>query len=177
MVRLLTIFALSLFAFGANATPDLLSDKYTGQPIEIDADSLEVFQKEKKAIFDGNVIAKQGTMRLRSDKMTVYYGGEERRNDTNSIKKIEVAGNVFLASPRETAKGSSGYYDTQNNIVLLVGNVVLTRGENVIKGNRLVYDIDAGQSRMESTQNPADTSNGRVRGLFVPDDKNSGDGQ
>ena len=37
-----------------------------------------------------------------------------------------------------------------DDTITLTGNVTLTRGENVIVGDRLVVDISEGRSRMES---------------------------
>ena len=40
-------------------------------PIEITSDSLEVRQAEQVAVFSGEVVAGQGTLRLTADKVTV----------------------------------------------------------------------------------------------------------
>ncbi len=46
------------------------------------------------------------------------------------------------------------------------GNVVLTQGKNVLKGDRLVIDLTTGESRFENTGNAA--TGGRIRALFMP---------
>jgi lipopolysaccharide export system protein LptA len=46
------------------------------------------------------------------------------------------------------------------------GNVVLTQGKNVLKGDRLVIDLKTGESRFEHTGNA--TAGGRIRALFMP---------
>jgi lipopolysaccharide export system protein LptA len=52
------------------------------------------------------------------------------------------------------------------------GNVVLTQGQNVLKGDRLVIDLKTGESRFE---NPGTTTaGGRIRALFVPSAKTNG---
>ena len=139
------------------------------QPIQVDADALEVFQEQQKAIFSGNVIAKQGTMTVKADRMTIYYAGkqDDAKSQANSIKKIDLNGNVLLTSPGQSAKSSSGYYDTQKNLISLSGDVVLTKDNNILKGNKLDYFIETGYSKIysEAAQTGA---GGRVRGLFVP---------
>jgi lipopolysaccharide export system protein LptA len=47
------------------------------------------------------------------------------------------------------------------------GNVVLTQGENVLKGDRLVIDLKTGQSRFENTAT-SNAGGGRIRALFMP---------
>ena len=50
------------------------------------------------------------------------------------------------------------------NTVTLTGNVVMTTGPNVLRGERLVVDLTSGVSRVESGKN----GQGRVQGLFLP---------
>ena len=52
----------------------------------------------------------------------------------------------------------------QTNTVTLTGNVVMTQGQNVLRGDRLVVDLTSGVSRVESGKN----GQGRVQGLFLP---------
>jgi lipopolysaccharide export system protein LptA len=47
----------------------------------------------------------------------------------------------------------------QTNTVTLIGNVVVTSAENVMRGQRLIVDLTTGVSRMES-------GGGRVEGVF-----------
>ncbi len=56
----------------------------------------------------------------------------------------------------------------KSNTVTLTGNVVMTQGQNVLRGDKLVVNLTSGVSRVESGKN----GNGRVEGLFMP----SGDG-
>ena len=55
--------------------------------------------------------------------------------------------------------GETAIFDTKANQVTMQGGVVLTQGQNVLRGDRLVVDMTTGVSRVES-----DT--GRVQGLF-----------
>ncbi len=150
--------------------------KDTSLPIEITADNLKVLQKDQVAVFEGKVEAIQGNIRLTSDKMTVFYrgGGEEKKAAGQpAVSKIIVEGNVFLANPRETAKGREGVYDVDRTMVTLSGDVVLTRDKNVLNGNKLVYNMDTGKSELfggsgEVKPDGTTTSGGRVKGLFVP---------
>ncbi|MEH6404399.1 MAG: lipopolysaccharide transport periplasmic protein LptA [Sneathiella sp.] len=167
---------LSLGATATFAQSALSSSGFdTDKPIEIMADSLEVQQDKQIAIFAGNVQVIQGDMRLKSSKLQVFYADKSSTKPTNgkdqppSIRKIEATGNVFLSSPRETAKGDTGTYDVVNKRIQLAGNVVLTQGQNVLKGQSMVLDLVTGKSRIEGTG--AGNTKGRVRGIFVPQKK------
>ncbi len=161
-----------ILAVGAYAAVgDMFSGAGSRQPIEIEAQALEVLQQEKKAIFSGQVRAKQGNVNLKADKMTVFYSDktEKSAGANNAITKIEVAGNVLLSTPQESASGSYGVYDTVRNLIVLEGNVVLTKDRNILKGNRLDFDIDKGHSKLDGGVSATGQSGGRVRGLFVPE--------
>lgn len=164
--------ALLIIALGvsANAASPFESSN-SKAPIQIDADSLEVLQNQKKAIFSGNVIAKQAGMTLKAQRMTVYYSGGDAKSagPGKAISKIDVEGSVFLATAQETARGDSGNYDVVNDFVTLNGNVVLTRQNNVLKGSSLQYDIKNGRSKLIG--GVSTTGGGRVQGLFVPENK------
>jgi lipopolysaccharide export system protein LptA len=163
-------------ALAANAEKTLPAGGNSKAPIEITADALEVFQAEQRAIFSGNVIAKQGTMTVKSDKMTVYYKDNNSAKDSgkaagdvgNSISKIELNGDVFLTTPMEAARAKKGFYDTKSNFVSLEGDVVLTREGNVLKGNKLDFDVNSGHSKLVSD---GSSTGGRVSGLLTPSNK------
>ncbi len=144
----------------------------TDQPLEITADALEVQQATQLAIFQGRVLVVQGEMRLKSDKLVVYYSNSENKtsDDTPSIRKIDATGNVFLSSPRETAKGQRGIYDIENKMITLTGDVTLTQGQSILKGQNMTLNLETGLSRIEGGVSSGDTG-GRVRGLFVPQKK------
>jgi lipopolysaccharide export system protein LptA len=132
----------------------------TSQPLEITADALEVDQDSQRATFIGAVDVIQGDMRLNSDRLIVYYRDKQAAED-NAIYRIDVEGNVRFATPTETAQGDNGVYDVDGGIIHLVGNVVLTSGQDaVIRGNELTMNLNTGQSEV---------SGGRVKGYFIPD--------
>ena len=135
-------------------------------PIEITADSLEVKQNEQLAVFRGHVDAKQGKMRLTANEVWVRYRPESDGESQGTISQINATGGVLFSTPNETARGDTGVYDVDDQVITLTGSVVLTRGGNIIRGEKLVLNLATGQSKIESTQ--------RVRGLFQP--KKSGSG-
>ena len=147
----------------AQSGPQLDSDA----PIEIASDNLEVLQDQSKAIFSGNVIAKQGNTTMKSATMTVFYagsaGGEAKTGgEPSGITRIEAGGNVVFVTPAETAQGDTAIYNVATKSIDLVGNVVLTRDENILKGSALNYNMMTKRSVLSAG------NTGRVRGLFVP---------
>ena len=141
----------------------------TAQPIEITADALEVQQDQGVAVFTGAVNAIQGELVLRADTLRVHYGpgGDSQAGFPGTISRIDAVGSVFFSTPSETAEGDSGVYDVSGGTLVLVGAVVLTRGQNVLSGSRLELSLATGRSRLYSDGVDGD---GRVRGLFVPEE-------
>lgn len=185
-------FGMAIYGMAAHAQtePASLNSKL---PIEISSDSLEVLQRENKAIFSGNVIAVQGTVRLKSDKMIVHYKQKSQQSqqpkpapaakpsatpsaDMGAITQIEVEGHVLVATPQESAQGDKGDYEVATRTIHLFGNnVVLTRDKNIMRGTALEYNMETGRSILTNgTDLVSGKSTGtRVRGVFVPNQENN----
>ena len=134
----------------------------TSLPIQITADSMEVEQEAQRVTFVGAVDVIQGEMRLKADELVVHYRDREAA-EQNQIYRIDVAGNVRLATPKESATGDTGFYDVDAGVIELHGHVVLTSGENVIRGDQARMNLETGQSEV---------TGGRVEGIFYPEEGN-----
>ena len=115
-------------------------------PIEITSSNLEVRQAENLAVFTGNVVAGQGTLRLTADSLNVHYN--DAGGETGAIERIVAAGNVLLCNGSETAEGETGAYDVAAGRIRMEGSVVLAQGGNAIAGPRLEIDLNTGVGRV-----------------------------
>ena len=155
-----------------------------GEPIKIQAASLEVRDKEKTATFSGDVVVIQGDTELRCNALVVFYegelGGKGKASPAPSggrdqqIRRMEARGNVVVIQKDQRASGDHGDFDVRNNKVTLTGNVVVTRGIDVLRGQRLFVDLNTGVSQVES-------GGGRVEALINPNhgqnpDQSKGEG-
>lgn len=135
-------------------------------PIRIDADRLDVFERENRAVYAGNVVAVQGDTTMRCSVLTIHFlraeEGAPAAEGTESIDRIDCDGPVTIVSQDQVATGAKAVYDRREGRVVLSGDVALSQGQNVTRGERLVYDVDAGVANIESGGSQ------RVRGLFVP---------
>jgi len=156
--------AAGLVAGSAAAQSGGLGSQDTSLPVEIEADLLTVEQDQSLAIFEGHVLATQGEMSLRADRLLVFYSDAETQGG-QSIRRIEVAGNVVIASPTETATARDGVYDVVGESMALTGDVVLTQDDNVLKGDRL--DIDLARNVHTMTTDGSRPGQ-RVRAMFQP---------
>jgi lipopolysaccharide export system protein LptA len=151
-------------------------------PISIDADKLDYFQKEGRAVYDGHVVVMQGDTRLTCSKLTIFMETSQSQTKpasdaapaagadaSSKLKHMDCAGPVTVRSKTQTATADSGAYDKGRNDVVLTGHVVLTDGRNVTKGDRLIYDLTSGQAVVQGGST-------RVHGLFLPGSADSAGG-
>ena len=131
------------------------------KPVNIKAASLEVRDKEKVATFSGNVRVVQGDTDMRSKTLVVYY--EDNSKDSkdamkaaqpgpagsNQIRRMEARGDVVVTQKDQVATGDSGDFDMRANTVTLSGKVVVTKGKDVLRGERLIVNLTDGVSKME----------------------------
>ena len=165
---------LALPAAAQDAKPAASGRGGGDEPIEISSDRLVLEQNQQLATFTGNVDAVQGDTTLRTDKLRVFYASDEERQasrNQQSVKRLEADGNVIIIQPGETAEGDSGVYDLVAGKMVLIGNVVLTQGKSVVKGDRLDVDRNTGVSVVTAneTAGTAPKRAQRVRALFVPE--------
>jgi lipopolysaccharide export system protein LptA len=147
-------------------------------PIRIDADRLEVFDKEQKAIYTGDVVAVRGTTTTRSTVMTIFYDNSKQGQGAQSpaavkpaagsgapqdgaLKRIEFKGPVSVVNGSQTATANEMVYDAVGKTVTLKGNAVVADGPNVQRGELMVYKTE---ESIATITNPG----GRVQGVFTP---------
>ncbi len=146
----------------------------TDEPVDIEADLLEVDDKQKQAVFRGNVVARQGGFSLKAKELAVHYTGEpggdvagaSAAGGNGGITRIEAKGKVLVSTQDDqTATSEWANFDVEQQVVTIGGNVVLSQGENVLRGDRLVINLRTGTSRFEVE---GEAGNQRIRGLFTP---------
>ena len=135
------------------------------QPVKIESDALEVRDKSQQATFIGKVKLTQGDTVLQCQNLVIFYedgsAAPAQKKGGKTAQKGGAAGGGQQIK-RAEAKGDLGVFDVKSNTVTLTGNVVVTQGTNVLRGDRMVVDLTTGVSRVESNQTQ------RVEGLFSP---------
>ncbi len=141
------------------------SDK--AREIYIESDTMEVEQKANRATFVGSVDATRGSVRLRSSRLVVNFKKAAKGAKAKTeLTKLDARGNVVVTSKGQRATSDWAIMLVQANKVTMGGNVVLTEGKTVIKGNKLEIDLNTGKSRVFGGG-----SSGRVKGVFLPSQK------
>ena len=151
-----------------------------GQPIEIEASKLEVRDKQRVATFSGSVKVVQGDTTMRCKTMVVFYEPTEGAataakaatpgpGGSQKISRMEARGSVIVTQKDQTATGDTGLFDVKTNTVTLTGNVVVSQGTSVMRGERLVVNLTTGVSTV-------DAGKGAVRLLYQQQPQQQGAG-
>src|SRR5690606_8132259 len=154
----LSLVALCMACGLAMAQDNAVESRLTGlrltgdAPIDIESDKLEVRENESKAIFTGNVSVVQGATVLKSGSMTVFYArdGGSAATGSSNIERLEVDGKVYVRSDKQVATGDRGVFDMKTEVLVLSGSeVVLSEGNNVLRGCKLTVQMKTGQAQVD----------------------------
>jgi lipopolysaccharide export system protein LptA len=128
----------------------------TSLPVEVTSESLSVDQSDGSAVFAGNVLVKQGEMRMTAATIRVEYtdGGQ-------GIQRLHASGGVTLVSPTDAAEADDAIYSIESGSVVMTGNVLMTQGAAAISGEKLTVNL----------KNGTGTVTGGVKTIFTPGTK------
>jgi lipopolysaccharide export system protein LptA len=145
-----------------------------GQPVKIEAAHLEVRDKDKVATFSGNVKVVQGDTTMHCKVLVVFYEKKDEAQGaqanakpgapmpaaapgpggSSQINRLEAKGNVVVTQKDQTATGDNGVFEMKTNTVTMTGNVLVSQGQNVVRGEKLIVDLTTGVSRVDSGGGP-----------------------
>ena len=156
-------------------------------------DSLDWYDQRQIAVARGNAVATRNGKTIKGDVLTAYLvktasgpakGGAPGAKPAitpaasssgaagaasgaeSKISRVDAQGHVVIRNAADTGRGDFGVYKAETGIATLIGNVVIERGKDVIRGQRGVMDLNNNVSRMMPGNGPGGSPQ-RVQGLFV----------
>jgi len=160
----ITVLSLATPAAAQGITTSALRGMDSRSPIDVDADRIDVLDKQNQAIFSGNVRVRQGNLTLEADRIKIAYSRPVKGDPV--IQRLDADGNVRLATPSERASARFGIYDVERRVLTLIGNVQLTQGTTKASGNRLTIDLASGRSTLDGRTSSGQPGS-RVTGRFA----------
>ena len=142
-----------------------------GGPIMASGNTMAIDQNARTQTFEGQVEVLQDDARLRADKIVVTRAPGPNGEGMGEVVTIVATGNVYYVTPENTMKGDMGVYTKSTDEMVITGDVILTQGQNVLTGNRLVSGVSSGVTTMDAHPT-AGNAKGRVKAVIYPDDKN-----
>jgi lipopolysaccharide export system protein LptA len=113
------------------------------KPTYIQADQVQYQQKTGATIYRGHVKFDQGTSHLLADLLTIYKDPR-----SSKIQKMIAQGNLaqYSTLPKEGGKvmhasAKTIQYDPVNNVVLLLGDALITQEGNSFRGQHIEYNV------------------------------------
>ena len=147
-------------------------------PLDITADELEVVNAQCLATYKGAAEALQDTSRLRADILKIYYKPNQGAAKTGSasgtgsncgslMDHMEAIGSVYYVTPQQRIHGDNAFYDAATDTITVTGDVVAVRGNDVLRGTKLVINSNTGDAQMQSSGGGRGKPN-RVRTVIYP---------
>jgi len=128
------------------------------EPVIINADKLEYNNKERVAIYTGNVDVKKGNMQLKADIVKIFL------DEKSDVSRILAIGNVWFQKEDKWGKAKEGEYIKSQDIIILRGDAELHQADNVVEGDEIRYIISEEKSFV-------DKKTKRVRTIFFSKEK------
>ena len=141
------------------------------QPVNIEADRVEVDDKKQEAVFEGNVVLTQGTLMLKADRIVVnqaengFQSGVAYGNPAYFRQKRE-GFNDYIEGEAERVE----YHGEQEKIELF-NKAMLKREGDEVRGNYISYSAATEFFQVmgnEPGATASGSSGGRVRAVIQP---------
>ena len=138
------------------------------EPYEITSENMFIEREQKTIGFSGNVILKQGSAYLTADQIELFFNNSFNEE---GFYKMLASGNILIKNNDSTSiTGNLATYNVSDEKIIMTENVVLKNKMSMIKGNKLILDINSG--KIEIFDDKLDQE--RVKGVLV-DQSNKGE--
>jgi lipopolysaccharide export system protein LptA len=148
---------------------------HSKSPVDITADNLETSNSGCEATWRGNAEALQDTSRLRADVLRIFNkpgskaakGGGAITGGCGDLDRLEAEGSVYYVTPDQRVRANSAVYVAGSTTITMTGDVVAVRGQNVLRGDRMVFNTETGQGQVQGSGRGRGAKD-RPRGVFYP---------
>ncbi|THF63768.1 lipopolysaccharide transport periplasmic protein LptA [Pseudothauera nasutitermitis] len=153
------------------AMPALAERADREQPVNIEANQVNVDDRTKTHIFEGDVILTQGTLQIRGDKLVVTQGADGFQTG------VATALDNRLATFRQRREGTNEYvegeaerieYDSRTERARLFVRALVKSGGDEVRGNFIEYDAISENYVVTNAPGSSPQSGGRVRAVIQP---------
>lgn len=129
-------------------------------PILITSDRMEMDRQKNILIYQGQVVAIQGDMTMRSDKLTTYFDP-----DLQQIKEAIAEGKLVQVTQGDrVATGTKAVFDGVTQTMTMTGNPMMRQGNSQVSGEKIIYFMTEDRMIVEGGKDR------RVEGTIFPDE-------
>ena len=129
-------FIISLFAPYFAYAAELKDIPNLTDMVEIEADRLDVDTQKGQALFQGNVKASKGDILVKGAMLTLKYD-----NTTQKVTSLIAENDVYVVWQDKEASCDKAVYQLDRNMMELIGDVVITKGQERLSGQKVIVDM------------------------------------
>jgi lipopolysaccharide export system protein LptA len=123
-------------------------------PLNIASDRMEVNQQDRTILFEGHVVIQQEDLTITGRRMVVYAaaagkGKESESSMMEQIDRIEIEGDVRISQREKVATSEKSVYYHREQKILLIGNPMVSQGEDKVQGRLITLYLADGRSVVE----------------------------
>jgi lipopolysaccharide export system protein LptA len=103
--------------------------------VDIEADRLDVNTKDGTAVFKGRAQATKPDITVKGNTLSLVYDQKSRK-----VTLLTAEGNVNIVWKDKEATCSKAVYNLVDDVMLMTGDVVITRGQERLTGQKVTVD-------------------------------------
>lgn len=168
-MKLLNNLALLLLCLSVNAYAKQ-SDK--DQPTVIEADRVEMHDKQSTSIYSGNVVITRGSIKITGDKITI-------KNKDGSLQSATAIGQPATfyqlndLGETITAQSNKIIYRARSGLLELQEDAELVKNKNRFSSAHIIYDTNKDIVKAGHKNKPETSTPPRVQVTLQPENKNN----
>lgn len=141
------------------------------QPMNIEADRVDIDDEKGISTFLGNVIITRGTIRITGDKIIVYRDKDKNLDKVHSVgKPAHYQQRPDNKADDVIAEGKEIFYDAAKEILILRKQARIIQGGDIFTGDHITYD--SRRDKVIARRSKATGGKGRVHITIQPKKKN-----
>ena len=181
MKRVVCMAAVAVAATALLAGPSLAQiATHSKAPVDVVADQVETSNSGCTAVYTGSAEALQDNARLRADVLRLFLkpgaksskAGASSTGSCGEMERMEAEGSVYYVTPDQRVRANKAVYEAGSTTITMTGDVVAVRGQNVMRGDKMVFNTDTGAGQVTGTAKGRGAKD-RPRGVFYPSDSNA----
>ncbi len=110
------------------------------QPVSIEADSVDIDEATETAIYHGNVILIQGSLKLNASRVVVHNFQSDNARIVATGKQVKFSQQQDDNGPPIKGRANKAEYGINSARLELSGNASLAKDKNTFKNDRIIYD-------------------------------------
>jgi lipopolysaccharide export system protein LptA len=141
------------------------------QPIEIEADTADLDDEKGIAIYRGNVVTTQGSVRMTGDIMTVYFTDDELDTLIMEGKPATYRQLPDNSEVYDEAEALRMEYYELKSLVILINKASFKQEGLSFSGNRIEYDTENSKVKAKGSVKQQNGAGERVKIIIKPKKK------